>query len=84
MAAFSTKPMLLCVTFTAILSLCLVLSLAEFQRFLQPTKADGSISFLVVGDWGRRGGYNQSQVAQQVTIFSTLHIQYSFPTLCLS
>ncbi|XP_030956571.1 purple acid phosphatase 3-like [Quercus lobata] len=68
MAAFSTKPMLLCVTFTAILSLCLVLSLAEFQRFVQPTKADGSLSFLVVGDWGRRGGYNQSQVAHQMGI----------------
>lgn len=68
MAAFSTQPMLLCVTFTAILSLCLVLSLAEFQRFVQPTKADGSLSFLVVGDWGRRGGYNQSQVAHQMGI----------------
>nr|XP_023879927.1 purple acid phosphatase 3-like [Quercus suber]POE76318.1 purple acid phosphatase 3 [Quercus suber] len=68
MAAFSTKPMLLRVTFTAILSLCLVLSLAEFQRFEQPTKADGSLSFLVVGDWGRRGGYNQSQVAHQMGI----------------
>ncbi|KAM3753349.1 hypothetical protein ACB098_03G087500 [Castanea mollissima] len=60
--------MLLCVTFTAILSLCLVTSLAEFQRLVQPTKADGSLSFLVVGDWGRRGGYNQSQVAHQMGI----------------
>ncbi|KAM4119854.1 hypothetical protein ACJW30_03G091100 [Castanea mollissima] len=68
MAAFSKKPMLLCVTFTAILSLCLVTSLAEFQRLVQPTKADGSLSFLVVGDWGRRGGYNQSQVAHQMGI----------------
>ncbi|KAM3705548.1 hypothetical protein ACJW31_03G088700 [Castanea mollissima] len=60
--------MLLCVKFTAILSLCLVTSLAEFQRLVQPTKADGSLSFLVVGDWGRRGGYNQSQVAHQMGI----------------
>lgn len=32
----------------------------------RPTKADGSLSFLVVGDWGRNGDYNQSLVAQQV------------------
>ncbi|KAK9118033.1 hypothetical protein Scep_016126 [Stephania cephalantha] len=29
-------------------------------------KHDGSLSFLVVGDWGRRGNYNQSQVALQM------------------
>lgn len=32
------------------------------------TKVDGSLSFLVVGDWGRRGAYNQSQVALQMGI----------------
>lgn len=31
-----------------------------------PTKPDGSLSFLVVGDWGRNGEYNQSVVAQQM------------------
>ncbi len=66
MAAFSQK--LLYVTFTTILSLCLVLSQAELQRFEQAAKADGSLSFLVVGDWGRRGDYNQSDVAHQVII----------------
>ncbi|KAB2090056.1 hypothetical protein ES319_A03G101400v1 [Gossypium barbadense] len=39
---------------------------AEFQRFQHPVKADGSLSFLVIGDWGRKGAYNQSQVALQV------------------
>lgn len=39
---------------------------AELQRFDHPAKADGSLSILVVGDWGRKGKYNQSQVAYQV------------------
>ncbi|PKI71721.1 hypothetical protein CRG98_007854 [Punica granatum] len=38
----------------------------ELQRFNHPTKPDGSLSFLVVGDWGRRGLFNQSQVASQM------------------
>ncbi|MFQ6629158.1 hypothetical protein Gotur_008267 [Gossypium turneri] len=42
---------------------------AEFQRFQHPVKADGSLSFLVIGDWGRKGAYNQSQVALQVPFF---------------
>ena len=29
-------------------------------------KADGSLSLVVIGDWGRKGTYNQSQVATQV------------------
>ncbi|PON79273.1 Acid phosphatase, type [Parasponia andersonii] len=39
---------------------------SELQKFNQPTKDDGSMSFLVIGDWGRRGDYNQSQVAFQM------------------
>ncbi|KAK6249844.1 Calcineurin-like phosphoesterase domain [Theobroma cacao] len=39
---------------------------AELQRFQQPVKADGSLSFLVIGDWGRKGAYNQSEVALQM------------------
>ncbi|KAI3778747.1 hypothetical protein L2E82_08130 [Cichorium intybus] len=40
---------------------------AELQRFdHQPTKPDGSLDILVVGDWGRRGLYNQSDVAFQM------------------
>ncbi|KAF9625299.1 hypothetical protein IFM89_020885 [Coptis chinensis] len=38
----------------------------DLQRLQQQTKADGSLSFLVVGDWGRKGAYNQSQVAFQM------------------
>ncbi|XP_071702296.1 purple acid phosphatase 17-like [Rutidosis leptorrhynchoides] len=43
-----------------------VMSVAELQRFEHTTKPDGSLSFLVVGDWGRRGLYNQSNVAFQM------------------
>ncbi|KAK9063819.1 hypothetical protein SSX86_017691 [Deinandra increscens subsp. villosa] len=40
---------------------------AELQRFDHlPVKADGSLDILVIGDWGRRGLYNQSQVALQM------------------
>lgn len=43
----------------------------ELKRFEQPSKGDGSLSFLVIGDWGRRGAFNQSQVAFQVHFSST-------------
>ncbi|CAB4281440.1 unnamed protein product [Prunus armeniaca] len=46
--------------------LCLVITSAELERFEHPTKEDGSLSFLVLGDWGRRGAFNQSQVAFQM------------------
>ncbi|PIN06243.1 Purple (tartrate-resistant) acid phosphatase [Handroanthus impetiginosus] len=39
---------------------------AEFQRFEHPTRGDGTLRFLVVGDWGRKGEYNQSKVAFQM------------------
>ncbi|GAY51818.1 hypothetical protein CUMW_137170 [Citrus unshiu] len=56
------KLMLLHIIFIA----CLRLSAAELQRFEHRLKHDGSLSFLVVGDWGRRGSYNQSLVAYQM------------------
>ncbi|KXG39805.1 hypothetical protein SORBI_3001G442100 [Sorghum bicolor] len=31
-----------------------------------PAKNDGSLSLLVVGDWGRKGACNQSRVAEQM------------------
>ncbi|KAK4790185.1 hypothetical protein SAY86_017489 [Trapa natans] len=40
----------------------------ELERFEHPIKSDSSLSFLVVGDWGRKGGYNQSAVAVQMGI----------------
>ncbi|CAA7032547.1 unnamed protein product [Microthlaspi erraticum] len=41
-------------------------SKAELRRLQQPAKPDGTLSFLVVGDWGRRGSFNQSHVALQM------------------
>lgn len=54
----------------SVFCVCFIPSIAELQRFKHPVKADdGSlISFLVVGDWGRRGLYNQSQVALQMGV----------------
>ncbi|CAN6313458.1 unnamed protein product [Urochloa humidicola] len=39
---------------------------AALPRLEQPAKSDGSLSLLVVGDWGRKGAYNQSRVAEQM------------------
>ncbi|KAK6921565.1 Calcineurin-like phosphoesterase domain, ApaH type [Dillenia turbinata] len=63
MASVPSKPMLI---LTCILGLCLGSGLAELQRLEHSAKPDGSLSFLVVGDWGRKGFYNQSQVAFQM------------------
>jgi tartrate-resistant acid phosphatase type 5 len=41
---------------------------AKLQRFEHPTKGDGALRFLVVGDWGRKGEFNQSKVAFQMGI----------------
>ncbi|VVB03835.1 unnamed protein product [Arabis nemorensis] len=44
-------------------------SLSKLERLEHPvTKSDDSLSFLVVGDWGRKGGFNQSLVAHQMGI----------------
>ncbi|XVF85549.1 hypothetical protein PTKIN_Ptkin17bG0126100 [Pterospermum kingtungense] len=43
-----------------------VTCLAELHHFQHQVKPDGSLSFLVVGDWGRKGLYNQSKVAYQM------------------
>ncbi|XP_010505908.1 PREDICTED: purple acid phosphatase 17-like [Camelina sativa] len=49
-----------------ICAILVVLSNGELQRFIEPAKSDGSVSFLVIGDWGRRGSFNQSVVAYQM------------------
>lgn len=60
--------MLLSLIPTVLLGFSVALSAAELQRFEHAAKADGSLSLLVVGDWGRRGAYNQTEVALQVTV----------------
>ena len=66
MASFSHHFSSMHVVWMACFHVYVLCALAELQRFEQPTKEDGSISFLVVGDWGRKGNYNQSNVAFQV------------------
>lgn len=52
--------------FLFLCAVCMSVS-AELRRFEHPVvKPDGSLSFLAIGDWGRRGDYNQSQIAHQV------------------
>ncbi|GAB4835905.1 Purple acid phosphatase 8 [Ancistrocladus abbreviatus] len=62
-ALFKQNTFLLSLFFYFLVAICVV---AELERFEQPIKADGSLSLLVVGDWGRKGAYNQSQVALQM------------------
>lgn len=59
-------------------ALMAVMTVAELQRLEHPVKADGSLSFLVVGDWGRRGLYNQSNVAHQVLLFISITFHNSW------
>jgi len=40
---------------------------AELTRVEHPPKTEWSLNILAVGDWGRRGQYNQTLVAEQVT-----------------
>lgn len=53
--------------FVGIGSLLLVLGLFEMvvalPSLVSNDSGNGSMAFLVLGDWGRRGGYNQSRVA---------------------
>ncbi|OAY32190.1 purple acid phosphatase 17 isoform X2 [Manihot esculenta] len=60
------------VSFTCCLAVISMLCSSSFARqqllrFQHPPKTvDGSLSFLVLGDWGRRGEFNQSLVAFQM------------------
>ncbi|XP_050215708.1 purple acid phosphatase 17 [Mercurialis annua] len=72
---------LLWVVFGSCFGLFLVSAYGALQKFEQQPKNDGSVSFLVIGDWGRRGGYNQSQVAFQMgRIGSKLEIDFVVST----
>lgn len=41
---------------------------AKLTKFKEATKQDGSLSLLVIGDWGRKGAFNQTLVATQMGI----------------
>eukprot|EP00258_Populus_trichocarpa_P010532 XP_002318310.3 purple acid phosphatase 17 [Populus trichocarpa] len=66
-AGLNNEYMALClVLMISSFGLCLVSTRAELRRFEQPAKTDGTLSFLVLGDWGRKGAFNQSEVALQM------------------
>ncbi|KAL1366521.1 hypothetical protein AAHE18_03G366300 [Arachis hypogaea] len=55
------------------LAVCMFLAVASYSsaklhRFQHAPKPDGSLTLFVIGDWGRRGTYNQSQLAFQMGI----------------
>ncbi|KAJ3697433.1 hypothetical protein LUZ61_001138 [Rhynchospora tenuis] len=50
----------------SLLSLLVSVSLAGLTTIEHSLKEDGSLTILVVGDWGRKGTYNQSLVAEQM------------------
>ncbi|KAL6842901.1 hypothetical protein ACP4OV_027214 [Aristida adscensionis] len=58
---------------TALVLLLIVVAVAgvvgaELPRVEHPPKEEGSLAVLAVGDWGRRGQFNQSLVAEQMGI----------------
>lgn len=63
---FSCRIMTVAFVFSLVYSSLIVSSTAELQKLEHSIKADGSLSLLVVGDWGRKGAYNQTHVAAQV------------------
>lgn len=62
--------MVLCLWLAFGFGLCFVSVLGELPLFEHPTKGDGTVNFLVLGDWGRNGEFNQSEVALQVNLNS--------------
>jgi hypothetical protein len=54
--------------------LCLVWTHAELWRFEQPAKIDGTLSFLVLGDWGRKVAFKIAlHVLQTSLLFFNLY-----------
>ncbi|KAL6596026.1 hypothetical protein ACP70R_047390 [Stipagrostis hirtigluma subsp. patula] len=66
MAGGSTAMAVALLAFLAVAALRCAPAAAELPRLEHPAKNDGSLSLLVVGDWGRRGTHNQSRVADQM------------------
>lgn len=54
---------------TTCFSLQLPTNVVDFSKIQHHNKKDDDkVAFLVVGDWGREGNFNQSKVAAQVYI----------------
>ncbi|KAG8379507.1 hypothetical protein BUALT_Bualt07G0095600 [Buddleja alternifolia] len=60
-----------CIAMLPLLIVCLCLRevtvIARLVQIRHPVRANSRVTFLAVGDWGRKGGYNQSAVARRVT-----------------
>jgi tartrate-resistant acid phosphatase type 5 len=83
-AGLNNEYMALClVLMISSFGLCLVSTRAELRRFEQPAKTDGTLSFLVLGDWGRKGAFNQSEVALQVLPTSLLFFNLHHVFVCV-
>ena len=66
----------------AVASLCCGMAAAALPRVEHPARNDGTLSLLVVGDWGRGGTHNQTRVAEQVRgIFICLFVHSLIPLL---
>ncbi|PHT28858.1 Purple acid phosphatase 17 [Capsicum baccatum] len=67
MAKFSKNSMVLCFWLAIVFVMLSSASAStRLKKFDHPTKGDGTLNFLVIGDWGRRGTYNQSHIAHQM------------------
>ncbi|KAI4352073.1 hypothetical protein L6164_006359 [Bauhinia variegata] len=76
MAWFSTSPLWL-----TCFCLCVLSVSAQLQRIEHPAKADATLSLVVIGDWGRKGKYNQSEVALQMgRVAEKLNIDFVIST----
>ena len=60
-----------------------LLAVAALPRLAHPAKGDGSLSLLVVGDWGRKGTYNQSRVAVQVRNIRVTDLEHAARSLTI-
>ena len=61
-------PLVVVVTAVAGLLLAAPPAGAALPRVAHAPKAGGTLAVLAVGDWGRRGQFNQTLVAQQVKV----------------
>jgi hypothetical protein len=59
------------------------LNTAELRRFEQPAKTNGTLFFLMLGDWGRKDAFNQYEVALQVLPTSLLFFNLYHVFVCL-
>ncbi|XP_016440164.1 purple acid phosphatase 17-like isoform X1 [Nicotiana tabacum] len=65
MVKFSKNSMVLCFWLVIVFVISCT-NAVRLKKFDHPTKGDGTLNFLVLGDWGRKGTFNQSHVAHKM------------------